>query len=292
MKLALIFNKERSETTGTYFERACQGLGIAYDHWWLRDASSIPHIYDLYIRIDHGDDYLVRLPRQLHPAVFVTFDTHLRHSWRKIRQTAPWYDSIFCCHRDGAARLPHAQWLPVACDPGLYPQGDLSAAWDLAFVGTDGAVPRKFYLQALRERYPNSFIGRADYRQLGSIYARARIGFNYSIANDVNMRIFEILAANTLLLTNALRGDDLRRLGLEDRMHLILYHSPQELLEQIDYFLAHPDERQRIAQAGGALVRERHTYVHRMKQLLNSTAQRLGVPRPAHIQEFASCASS
>ena len=42
MKLALIFDKTRPDTTGGYFERACRTLGVAADHWWLRDAERIP----------------------------------------------------------------------------------------------------------------------------------------------------------------------------------------------------------------------------------------------------------
>ena len=292
MKLALIFDKTRPDTTGGYFERACRTLGVSADHWWLRDAERIPAAYDLYLRIDHGDDYAVTLPERLRPVAFYAIDTHLARSWRKIRRAAARYDLVFCCHRDGAARLPGAEWLPVACDRELHGRIDGPRVWDLAFVGTDGGVPRKFYLQALRERYPNSRIGQADHTELSSIYSRARIGFNYSIAGDVNMRLFEVLAAGALLVTNALAGDDLHRLGLEDRGHLVLYRSPAELFEVIEHFLAHADERERIAQAGHALVMERHTYARRMRQLLSRAAERLGVSVPSTAQEPLTCGSS
>ncbi|MBI1991671.1 MAG: glycosyltransferase family 1 protein [Candidatus Omnitrophica bacterium] len=127
--------------------------------------------------------------------------------------------------------------------------------------------------QELRERYPNSFIGPADHAQLASIYRRARVGFNYSIHDDVNMRIFEVLAAETLLVTNQLRHDDLGRLGLEDRRHLVLYRSPRELFDLIEYYLAHPAERQAIAQEGAHVVRARHTYVRRLEQLLATVSR-------------------
>ena len=292
MRLALIFDKTRPDTTGVYLERAARALNVPYDHWWLRDVGRMEPTYDLYLRIDHGDDYLTLLPDHLRPAAFYALDTHLPHSWRKIRRVAHRYDLVFCCHRTSVMKLPGAEWLPVACDPELHGTEACDPVWDIAFVGTEGGVPRKFYLQALRERYPNSFIGHADYTRMASIYGRARVGFNYSIANDVNMRIFEVLAAGALLITNALRGDDLRQLGLEDRRHLVLYRSPQELLERIAYYLAHPQERQTIAQAGSGLIRQRHTYVHRMEQLLRSVSQRLGVPVHGVTTEAVSCVSS
>lgn len=287
MKLALIFDKTRPDTTGIYVERACQTLGIPADHWWVRDAARLPRGYDLYLRIDHGDDYLTVLPGGCRPSVFYAIDTHLPHSWKKIRRLAPRFDAIFCCHRDAALRLRGAEWLPVAGEP---PRAEAQAGgelYDVAFVGTDGGVPRKFYLQALRERYPNHFIGRTDHRELMAVYQRARIGFNYSIANEVNMRAFEVLAAQTLLMTNALDSDDLSRLGLEDRRHLVLYRRPHQIFELIEYYLAHREERERIAAAGAAVVRQRHTYVHRLRQLLLACSRRLGVALPAQLNELA-----
>ena len=303
MRLAVIFNATRPDTTGRYLARACHALGIAADHWPLSEADRIPEGYDLYLRVDHGDDYHVRLPQRLRPVAFYAIDTHLPHSWRKIRRIAGEFDAVFCAHRDGAKRLPGAEWLPVACDPSIHAPSLAEgrslvgsrggeARWDVAFVGHDGGVPRKFYLQALRERYPNSCIGTAPHTRLAAIYGQARVGFNYSIADDVNMRLFEVLAAGAMLVTNALRHDDLAMLGFEDRRHLALYRSPQELLELIDHYLAHPEERQAIAAAGCAFVKARHTYAHRIRQLLARVGERLGLEAPQIEKESIACASS
>jgi len=277
MRIALIFENLIGATTGFYFHRACRPLGVAGDHWRLRDAAKIPAGYDLYLRVDHGEHYEVGLPAHCRPAVFYAIDTHLPHSWRKIRRMAPQFDAVFCCHAEAARRLPKAEWLPVACDSEIHGAVPSEPVWDIAFVGTEGGTPRKFYLQALRERYPSSCIGGFDYTEMASIYSRAKIGFNYAIADDVNMRLFEVLAAKTLLVTNALSGDDLDRLGLRDREQLVLYRTPQELVQCIDHFLRDADERGRIARAGYAAVMERHTYVHRLRQLLDSVSRRLGV---------------
>ncbi len=277
MRLALVFDKTRPDTTGCYFERACRALEISYEHWWLRDVSRLPAGYDLYVRIDHGDDYEVRLPLECRPAIFLVIDTHVRQSWKKIRRAARWYDLICCCHREAVKHLRGSEWLPLACDPELHGAGPQELQWDLAFVGNDGGVPRKFYLQALRERYPKSFIGPADYRQLGAIYGRARIGFNYSIANDVNMRIFEVLAAGALLVTNALKKGELAHLGFEEGQHLICYRTPRELLRLIDHFLAHEEERRTIAEQGRRFVLMHHTYRHRVQQLLEKVSRQFGL---------------
>jgi len=278
MRIALIFENLIGATTGFYFHRACQALGVTGDHWRLRDAASIPRGYDLYLRVDNGDGYGVRLPAHCRPAVFYAIDTHLPHSWRKIRRMAPQFDALFCCHADAVSRLPRAEWLPVACDPQIHGVAAGQAQWDIGFVGTEGGIPRKFYLQALRERYPKSCLGGFDYTEMAGIYGRSRIGFNYSIADDVNMRMFEVMAGGALLVTNALDSDDLQQLGFEDRTHLVLYRSPQELFGVIEEFLADEPARRRLAAAGQRLTLERHTYVHRMRQLLSSASKRLFRP--------------
>ncbi len=294
MRLACIFNTTRPDTTGIYFERACRTMGVVYEHWELGQAAQIPPVYDGYVRFDHGDDYEVRLPSCLRPVVFYAIDTHLPKSWHKIRRAAPWYDLVCCAQRDAANRLPGAEWLPLVCDEACHGAREVSRRWDVACVGHDGGVPRKFYLQALRERYPNSCIGQADYTQLGLIYSQARIGFNYSIADDVNMRIFEVLAAKTLLLTNALTHDALARLGLRDRHELVLYRTPQELFQLMDYYLAHAEERDSIAAAGAAVVRERHTYAHRVQRLMEWLQQRFSstATHQAPLEQKVPCASS
>lgn len=277
MRIACIFNAAREGTTGTYIVRACRAMGIEADHWWLRDAGKIPPTYDLYLRVDHGDDYLIPLPNQLRPRIFYVFDTHLPHSWKKIRKTALDYDLMVCCHRDAARQLPGAYWLPVACDWELHGiKSGLSRTVDVAFIGTDGGVPRKFYLQALRERYPNHKIGEAPYDQMSAIYSQAQIGFNYSIADDVNMRLFEVMASGALLITNDLPSGDLEGLGFRNGETLVTYRRPKEIFEQVDYYLRNSAQRDKISQAGSVLVRGKHTYQHRCAELFSHLSKELG----------------
>ncbi len=276
MKLALIFDAAREDTIGIYFQRATRALGVHADHFWLRDAAAIPDGYDLYLRIDHGD-YRHDVPDRLRPRAFYAIDTHLPHSWKAIRRAAPRYDVIYCCHRRGAEALG-AAWVPVACDPEQHAPVDQPRRWDVAFVGTGGGVPRKFYLQALRERYPRSSIRHAPHTQLGAIYSAAASGFNFSIRDDVNMRAFEILCSGRLLLTSRLSTDDYDRLGLRESEQLVTYHGPRELFERIDYYLRHDDERERIAAAGRDVVLRSHTYAHRLQRMLQLAAERLRAP--------------
>ena len=140
MRLALIFDRTRPDTTGIYFERACRALGLAYDAWRLGDRKEIPATYDLYLRIDHGDDYLMQLPDRLRPAVFYVIDTHLAHNWRKIRRIAPRYDLVCCAQAEAARLLPNGRWLPLACDPVWHGGAEGAGAVRIQYGGSGSAA--------------------------------------------------------------------------------------------------------------------------------------------------------
>ncbi len=63
--------------------------------------------------------------------------------------------------------------------------------------------------------------------------------------------------------------------GLEELFrpgeHLVTYDSDAECLALIDYYLRHPEERARIAAAGRREVLAKHTPVHRVEAILQTT---------------------
>jgi len=271
-----------------YFERAFQRLGTAAQHFWMRDIASVPSGFAWYLRIDHGD-YQEPWPRRLRPAAFYVIDTHLPKSLAKLRRQAQDYDWIFCAQRNAVPSFERASWLPLACDAAMHSGAARPSQFAIGFVGTDGGLPRKLYLQELRERYPDSYIGYAPHTQMSEIYRSSSLVFNYSIRNDINMRIFEALCAGRCLLTNAINENGFDEL-FRDREHLVVYHSPHELYHLLEYYLTHDEERERIAQQGQALVLAQHTYVHRAQTILQRVGQALTGPQ-THVTEPL-CASS
>ncbi len=278
MRIALFYQPSPG-TVGEYFHSALLETGQAVDHFPLSEADRCGKDYDIYLRIDHGD-YSHDLPEHLHPKAFYVVDTHLARSWKKIRRMAPRYDVVFCVQKSASERLPRAHWVPLGCDPKIHGQVESTRKIDLAFVGNDGGVPRKFLLQELRERYPNSFIGSAPHTQMSRIYGGAKIGFHYiectsPLKDHISMRAYEVLASGTLLLANALAEGTFESLGLRDRKELVVYHSPEELFTLADYYLKHDAERERIAQAGERCVIQQHTYRHRAEKITNLLSEQL-----------------
>ncbi|MDP2942890.1 MAG: glycosyltransferase [Candidatus Omnitrophota bacterium] len=272
MKLAIIFNKEREGTIGCYFERAAKRLGIPFDHYWTKDGEAIPKGYALYLRIDHGD-YKYDIPDGLRPSAFFVVDTHLEKPYQRIKEQALHYDYVFCAQKNGADRLKrdtgaNAVWIPIGCDPEKHRDLGLERRFDVAFVGTEGKKNlRGELLKALAHRYPNSFIGRAESGLLSNIYSSAKIGFNYSINGDINMRMFEVLSCGALLVTNLIRDNGFEEI-FSAGVNVAVYRNPGELFKVIDHYLACDDERKMIAGQGHALAVSSHTYADRLKKML------------------------
>lgn len=271
MKIALIFNRERKDTTGCYFEKALRQSNHEIEHFWTEHAYKIKPEFDLYLRIDHGD-YKYDIPEHLHPAAFLVIDTHLKKPYKKIEKQATHYDFIFSAQKEGAEKLRrrkkiNASWIPLACDSEIHKKINIEKKIDIAFVGTQGKKSlRGVLLRKLREKYPNSFLGTAAYTEMAEIYSSSKIGFNYSINNDINMRIFEIMSCGSLLLTNAIKTNGLGEL-FKDREHLVIYRSKRELFKLIDHYLSHDEERERIADQGHDLVIRKHTYADRLRAM-------------------------
>jgi len=78
---------------------------------------------------------------------------------------------------------------------------------------------------------------------------RARIVFNHSLRREMNLRCFEALACGSLLFIEEgnLEVPD----WLRDRREAVFYR-PDNLVELLEYYLDHDDERERIARQGHA----------------------------------------
>jgi spore maturation protein CgeB len=98
--------------------------------------------------------------------------------------------------------------------------------------------------------------------------ARSRVTLNRHINvaenNANNMRLYEATGVGTLLLTD--RKDNLGEL-FEVGKEVVAYSSPEEAVELIRYYIAHPEEAAAIARAGQARTLRDHTYQRRMEEL-------------------------
>jgi hypothetical protein len=236
---------------------------------------------DLFLWIDPAGGYFpIGLEDCPVPTACYLIDVHLGH-WRE--QAARFFDAVFIAQRDYVdcfkAVVGHDQvyWLPLAAAPDVHRHADAdrSRTLDVGFVGNLALAHQKTArarrLQLIAQRFKtNGFYRSYTPAEVGEVYSQSKIVFNTSIAGDVTMRIFEGTACGALVLTDSIANglDQLFEIGIE----IVVYQDDADLLDKIAYYLAHDDERQRIAHAGQQRTLQQHLYTQRVQQIVATCA--------------------
>lgn len=100
------------------------------------------------------------------------------------------------------------------------------------------------------------------------IYAGSKINLNISlkgIEGGTPQRIMDVMGAGGFMLTNYC--EETSELFKEDE-EIVMFKTPEELVEKIDYYLTHDKERERIAKAGKEKVLNCYTYENKLVELL------------------------
>ncbi len=152
------------------------------------------------------------------------------------------------------------------------------------------AVRRRYFLEAARPfgltifgaddwampefagALTNDYAGRRiDYHtELPRLYASAKINLNLfhtQCMNGLNPRVYDVLACGGFLLTQYNPGvEDEFAIGRD----LDVFHTRDEMVEKIAYYLDRPDERAQIAQSGQVCALAKYGYRVRIQALLNA----------------------
>ena len=234
-----------------------------------------PFEADLFIWSDSSD---IVLPSNLQllkcPKLALIGDSHLNLQWRL--EYAKNFDYVFVLFSEHVdifkkAGCKNVYYLPVACEPSLYLQSQISKAHDITFIGSTNKIIHSERVELLNKIFENNINLNIDYKishEMALAYSRSKIIFNKSVKNDINMRVFEALCSGSSLLTNKLPKECKLDELFQDRKHLVLYEN-NNLIDLIKYYLNNEDERILIAQEGKREVLSKHTYEHRIKELLS-----------------------
>jgi spore maturation protein CgeB len=159
--------------------------------------------------------------------------------------------------------------------------------YDVSFVGQLYGE-RRAWIEGLRQRgiHAEAF-GHGSERgpiaadEVANVYRRSRISLNFSDAGhrtigrprdrQIKARIFEVTGAGGFLLTENVDGlSDNFQLGRE----IDVFTDLDGLAEKIRLYLAHPELRDSIAQAGHLRTHAEHTYTRRFASLLAEALSR------------------
>jgi spore maturation protein CgeB len=177
-------------------------------------------------------------------------------------------------HADGIVNVLLTQWAasserlnePLAASDYKYP---------VSFVGT-ATKERREQVDRLRTRgievacfgygWAN---GPVASDVIPTIMRESIISINFADSkgeNQIKARTFEVPGAGGFLLTAAAR--DLETF-YEPGVEIAVYRGFEDLVDKIDFYLSHPEERDRVARAGYERTLREHTYERRMAEVID-----------------------
>lgn len=246
--------------------------------------------FDYHWLTDWGEDALGYQDFEVQsPSIYWASDTHLGYEYRLSRALR--CDWVFCAQekavkdfvRDGV-RADRCFWLPHAFDPLAYSRGTFNAKkndwdrdsvplkkYDVCFVGNLNDENRVRHLDRLFKEFPNFYWGNQRFHEAAEKFNQSRIVFNVSSRKELNMRHFEALGSGAFLLSdNIPESQNVFKAG----EHFVGYDNFDDMIEKARYYLAHEEERERIAQQGHLEALKKHTYLHRVMKVLDT----VGIP--------------
>lgn len=166
--------------------------------------------------------------------------------------------------------------LPFSVDTEVYKSSGSEKEFDAMAVFSETAwcyKSRRAIKEMLRKSKWNALVGgasKADRIQHGDYVEAINKSKIFVIANNIyktlSMKYTEAMACGTFVLAD--RPDDLEYQGFEDGKHLVLYNGMDDLIEKIAHYLEHESEREKIAQQGMEMVRNRHSCEVRVKEMV------------------------
>ncbi len=232
--------------------------------------------------------------------------------FESIKKIAPYYDYVFTQGSEAyeilEGTVKNLYWMPFACDPDFHKPQALTDkdrrryAYDIAFVGSLDPELYPFRIEILRslidfnlgiwgpgsDKIPSSspiksFINGKNLSPdiWTKIYSASKIilcthwkdPLGKLPCYQASPRVYETLACGGFLVCDKQR--DVLRLFKEGEQ-LTFFDNIADLREIILYYLQNPDEVKNIAEKGRKEVLDKHTYKHRIKEILST----IGTPRP------------
>jgi len=207
------------------------------------------------------------------PTAYLSIDTW--HDPDEFKRARP-YDFVYCAQREfkryfEEGGVPRVTWLPLACSPEHHHPVEMETLHDFVFAGmTMFRVDRQRMKRLLRlkQSYEVGIYGGLG----GDEYCRAlcagKAVFNSSVAQDINMRVFEVMGMGLPLLTNR----DASANGLdelfEEGVHFLGYDD-EDIEQQARRLMEEDALREALGRQAKEAVLAGHTYAHRTRVVIN-----------------------
>lgn len=130
------------------------------------------------------------------------------------------------------------------------------------FYGTNWDRMRPFLGATIRKEWNHGYL---DYRNAYKVYSSSKIILGLqNHPTQLTQRTYEVLGSGGFLITSD--TPEVRK-HFKPGVHLVTSKSPAETNRLVEYYLNHPQERERIARAGQKAA-AKHSYKHRAAYML------------------------
>jgi hypothetical protein len=137
------------------------------------------------------------------------------------------------------------------------------------------AIAEHDFDRALALRFPTNFHPPCSDEELVLLYSRSHVSLGFlevfdqhdpsaTVMQHLHLREFEAPMSGALYCTGY--SDELAEFFEPDK-EVLVYRSQHELLDKVRYYLAHPDDAQKLRRAGRARALRDHTYRRRFETL-------------------------
>lgn len=156
--------------------------------------------------------------------------------------------------------------LTYAVDEEIYPEVEDEQVYDIGFIGNviDGDG-REEWLNLVKDKYNCFFSSSVATKYQAREYAKCKVIYNPIRFEEVNIRFFEALACGVQLCSYS----PALNLFAEEGKHYLAFRDENELFTKLDHLLENPNVRKKMRKEARKEVLRRHTYKHRVKEILN-----------------------
>lgn len=219
--------------------------------------------------------------------------------WNSIRRIAHNTNYFFNCEPEivrklNEMRYGNAYYLPFSAD--IDPNATFSRnpkKYDISFVGSFNPVlyaHRETILKQVKDAGLNvwgnkawldtslkdCYRGRPRDEEMFKIYNESKIVVNIDLLKGiggiegigVNLRPFEVTSCGAMLLNHDDRRDIFNL--FEDGKEFISFKGSEDIKQKVEYYLNHEEERLKIAEAGFNRVKNDHTHVKRIGEIIKT----------------------
>lgn len=273
--------KEPYHSYGDHWVDGFRDAGCLVDVYKYDAIPTLPLKYDLYffVEVRYKPE---EIPWYVYPRVLYSWDSHIM-GVDFFKYASRHFNKIFLASKIdvdalNGSNIENVHWIPEAYNPRLHRDLNIPRVYKIGIVGRhnetylrSGYSKTDFLNFLISSGYENFFKTEIWGEPYVELMNQTVLAFDRTIGHNIGTRIFESAAMGCVPLWS--ESGISKANGLEQLMEPWVHYMPYKdtidsLKEVIDYLFSHPDQISFIRANAKEHVLERHTYAHRVIEIL------------------------